>query len=83
MTYTVTREGRILNVQLKQKSNNVAFNAMVSMVVNSMAGQMDILTFPAGSRRTSVNKAGMFTQNYGAVQGFKYTTGDREMIPGH
>ncbi len=82
VTYTVTRDGRIINVQLQQKSANVAFNAMVMMVVNSMSGQSDVLTFPTGSRRTTVNKAGMFTQNYG-VQGFKYTTGDKEMIPGH
>jgi hypothetical protein len=82
ITYTVTRDGQVINAQLQQKSNNVAFNAMVIVVVNSMSGQTDLLAFPSGSRRTSVNKAGMFTQNYG-VQGFKYTTGDREIIPAH
>ncbi len=81
VTYTVTKEGQVINVQLPQKSPNVAFNAMVMLVINSMSGQTDILAFPPGSRRTAVNKAGMFTQNYG-VQGFKYTTGDREIIPG-
>ncbi len=81
-TYTVTNDGRIINVQLPQKSPNVAFNAMIILVINSMSGQTEILAFPPGSRRTTVNKAGMFTQNYG-VQGFKYTTGDRETIPGH
>ncbi len=82
VTYTVTRDGRIINLNVSQKSPNVPFNAMVVLVINSISGQTDLLCFPAGSRRTVVNKAGMFTQNYG-VQGFKYTTGDRETLPGH
>lgn len=82
VTYTITRDGRIVNAQLQQKSNNVAFNTMVLMVVSSMSGQTDVLTFPPGSQRSFVNKAGMFTQNCG-VQGFKYTTGDKETIPSH
>jgi hypothetical protein len=82
VTYTVTNDGRITNVNLPQKSTNVAFNAMVLLVINSISGQTDLLCFPTGSRRMFVNKAGMFTQNYG-VQGFKYTTGDREILPGH
>jgi len=81
VTYTVTREGQVINVQLQQKSPNVAFNAMVILVINSMSGQTETLAFPPGSRRRTVNKAGMFTQNYG-VQGFKYTTGDKETIRG-
>jgi len=80
VTYTITRDGRVVNATLQQKSPNIAFNALVLMVVSSMSGQTDILTFPPGSQRTFVNKAGMFTQNYG-VQGFKYTTGDKETIP--
>jgi len=82
VTYTITKDGRVVNAKLEQQSQNVAFNALVLMVVSSMSGQTDILAFPTGSQRTFVNKAGMFTQNYG-VQGFKYTTGDRETIPGH
>lgn len=79
--YTVTKDGRIINLEMSQKSSNVAFNAMVILVINSMSGQTDLLRFPTGSRRESTNKAGMFTQNYG-VQGFKYATGDLETIPG-
>jgi hypothetical protein len=79
VSYTVTRDGRITNIQLQQKSPNVAFNAMVFMVVNSMSGQRDVLTFPQGSRRMTVDKSGQFTQNFG-VQGFKYITGDKETI---
>ena len=80
VTYTITRDGRIVNAQLQQKSPNVAFNTLVLMVVSSMSGQTAILAFPPGSQRSFVSKAGMFTQNCG-VQGFKYTTGDKETIP--
>jgi len=82
VTYTVTSDGRVVNAKLEQKSPNVAFNALVLMVVSSMSGQTDTLAFPQGSQRVFVNKAGMFTQNYG-VQGFRYTTGDKETVPGH
>jgi hypothetical protein len=82
VTYTITSDGRVVNAKLEQKSANVAFNALVLMVVSSMSGQTDILAFPQGSQRGFVNKAGMFTQNYG-VQGFRYTTGDKETVPGH
>jgi hypothetical protein len=83
VSYVVTRDGRILNVQLQQRSSDVAFNAMIVMVVNSMSGQTDLLAFPPGSRRMTVEKGGMFTENYGPQQGFKFTTGDQETIPGH
>jgi hypothetical protein len=76
VTYVVTRDGRVTDVTLQQKSPNVAFNAMIMMVVNSLNGQRDLLAFPQGSRRMTVEKGGMFTQNYG-VQGFKFTTGDQ------
>ena len=79
VTYTVTRDGRVVNVQLQQKSPNIAFNTMLLLVVNSISGQKELLAFPQGSRRMSVEKAGMFTQNYGQ-QGFKFTTGDSETL---
>jgi hypothetical protein len=82
VTYTVTRDGRIVNAQIQQKSPNIAFNTMILLVVNSLSGQRDLLTFPQGSKRMSVEKAGMFTQNYGQ-QGFKYVTGDRETLRPH
>jgi hypothetical protein len=83
VSYTVTRDGRVINTQLQQKSSNVAFNAMVLLVVNSLSGQRDVLAFPPGSRRSTVEKGGMFTENYLPQQGFKFTTGDRETIPSH
>jgi hypothetical protein len=83
VSYTVTKDGKIGNVRLQQKSTNVAFNAMVLLVVGSMSGQSDLLAFPAGSQRATVDQSGMFTQNYGTVQGFKYVTGDKEIVRGH
>jgi hypothetical protein len=83
VSYTVTRDGRVLNPQLQQRSSNVAFNAMILLVVNSMSGQRDLLAFPPGSKRLTVEKGGTFTENYGPQQGFKFTTGDRERIPSH
>lgn len=82
VTYVVTREGEITNVQLQQKSPNIAFNTLIILVVKSLSGQRELLQFPEGSRRFSVDKAGMFTQNYG-MQGFKYTTGDKETVHTH
>lgn len=82
VSYTVTRDGRVINVQLQQKSPNIAFNTMLLLVVNSLSGQRELLAFPQGSRRMTVEKGGMFTQNYGQ-QGFKFTTGDRETIRPH
>ncbi len=82
VNYTVTKDGQIINLDMPQKSPNVAFNAMVLLVIKSISGQTDLLRFPAGSKRAYTNKGAMFTQNYG-VEGFKYTTGDRETIPGH
>jgi hypothetical protein len=76
--YTVTRDHRIVNTQLTQRSSNVAFNAMLLLVVNSINGS-PLLEFPPGSRRMAVEKAGAFTQNYGQ-EGFRFTTGDRETI---
>ena len=83
VSYSVTRDGRIMNATLQQKSSNVAFNAMILLVVNSMTGQRDLLSFPPGSKRMTVEKGGMFTENYGPQQGFKFTTGDQETIRSH
>jgi hypothetical protein len=80
VSYTVTRSGKIVDAQLQQRSANVAFNALVLLVVNSLSGEKEILAFPPGSRRMSVEKGGLFTENYSPQQGFKFTTGDRETI---
>jgi hypothetical protein len=79
VSYTVTRDGHINNIQIQQKSPNMLFNLIVFQCVKSLDGDANLLTFPQGSRRSFVPKVGTFTQNYGG-DGFKYTTGDKETI---
>lgn len=79
VAYTVSRNGQITNVRLIQRSPNLIFNTMIFGVLKSMNGN-PILAFPQGSQRMSVEKTGTFLWNYNNVQGFKYTTNDRETI---
>ncbi len=78
--YSVTRDGQVTNAHLTQKSQNVIYNTLVLTVVNSLSGN-NVLAFPPGSRRMSVDKSGTFMVNYGGPEGFKFTTGDRETVP--
>ncbi len=78
VAYTVTRDRKIQNIQLIQKSPNIVFNTMVYGVVKSMNGD-PLLDFPQGSARQTVDKSGTFLWNY-KVQGFKYTINDQETI---
>ena len=79
ISYAVTRDGQIVNMNMVQKSTNVLFNVLVFQSVKSLNGDMSVLTFPQGSRRMGVQKFGTFTQNYGQ-EGFRYTVGDQETI---
>lgn len=81
VSYVVTRDGHIQNVQVQEKASNVLFNVIVYQTVKSLDGDVNLLMFPQGSRRMYVQKFGVFTQNYGG-DGFKYTTGDRETLKG-
>jgi|AGTN01.2.fsa_nt_gi hypothetical protein len=78
VAYTVTRDGRIINVRMLQKSPNIMFNSSLLLVINSMRGN-PVLQFPMGSRRGVVEKTATFTRNYG-VQGFKHQIGDQERV---
>lgn len=80
--YSVSRDGRISNVRLNQKSPNPLYNACIIMAIQSLNGNMAVLQFPPNSRRMSVEKLGQFTQNYGQQVGFKNVVGDQETIPG-
>ena len=80
VAYSVTRDGKIVNAHLTEKSPNIIYNTMVLTVVNSINGDIGVLAFPQGSRRMSVEKSGDFTVNWGPQEGFKYTTGDDETI---
>lgn len=81
VSYVVTRDGQVQNIQVTQKSSNVLFNVIVYQTVKSLNGDLNLLQFPQGSRRMFVPKVGTFTQNYGG-DGFRYTVGDRETLQG-
>jgi len=80
LSYQVTRDGHIMNLNMTQKSSNVLFNVLCFQAVKSLEGDMSILQFPDGSRRMWVPKSGVFTQNYGGPAGFRFTTGDSERV---
>lgn len=79
VSYVVTNNGQITNLQMPQKSTNPLFNIVVLQAVKSLNGNMQLLTFPQGSRRLFVQKYATFSQNYGG-DGFRYTTGDKEVV---
>jgi hypothetical protein len=78
-SYFVTRDGRIGNAQLVQRSWNPIYNTLILGVINSISGNMAVLSFPPGSHRNMVEKTATFSQNYGP-EGFRFTTGDKETV---
>jgi hypothetical protein len=80
VSYQVTRDGHIINMNMSQKSPNVLFNVLVYQSVKSLEGDLSVLAFPQGSRRMVVPKYGTFTQNYRGQDGFKYQTNDQETV---
>jgi hypothetical protein len=81
VTYRVSRDGRVDNVQLARTSKNLFFNLLITQVVKSMNGNTALLQYPPGSRRQVVEKVGTFSQNVGRA-GFSHQTGDSERIVG-
>jgi hypothetical protein len=79
VTYVVTRDGRITNMNMQQKSSNVLFNVLVYQSIKSLDGDLSVLAFPQGSRRQFVNQSGNFTQNYGG-EGFRFMKNDQESL---
>lgn len=79
-TYNVTRDGRIMNVRLLRKSNDMGYNMMLMTVLNSMNGS-PLLQFPPGTNRQFVCKTGEFSRNCG-MNGFRHTVNDNERISG-
>ncbi len=79
INYTVTRDGRVVNVHLQQNSPNILYNGMVYAVVSRMSGN-PVLTFPPGSRRMTVDKISTFGHNTGGQTGFRSITGDQETM---
>jgi hypothetical protein len=82
VSYVVTRDGHIINMNMQERSPNILYNVVVYQVIKSLDGDMNLLAFPNGSRRMMVPKAGTFSQNYGSDRGFRYITNDKELIHG-
>lgn len=79
INYTVTRDGRVVNVKLQQNSPSIIYNGMVYAVVARMSGN-PVLQFPQGSKRMSVDKISTFGHNNGGPTGFRSITGDQETM---
>ncbi len=79
INYTITRDGRVVNVHMQQNSSSIIYNAMVYAVVSKMAGN-PVLQYPQGSRRMTVDKISTFGHNNGGPQGFRSITGDKERL---
>lgn len=61
--YSITRDGRIVNLRMIQKSPDPMFNSTLLVIISSMKGN-PVLQFPAGSKRQIVEKTATFTRNY-------------------
>jgi len=57
---SITRDGRIINIRLLQKSPNLMFNSSLLMMLTSIK-ENSILQFPPGSRKQIVEKTIDFT----------------------
>ncbi len=81
VSYTVTREGQVRDIKMLDQSPNMMFDLLVTTVLKSISGDIELLQFPEGSRRLQVEKTGTFTQNFG-MEGFRIRTGDNEAVHG-
>lgn len=79
VAYVVTRDGRVGNIRMFQKSGNLFYNAMICTSIQSMQGS-PLLQFPQGSRRMMVEKNSTFRHNWGQGQGYRYLMGDKERL---
>lgn len=77
--YVVTKDGRIDGLTVVQKSSNMMFDALACHAIMWQARKPDLLKFPEGSNRQSVEKFATFTQNMGD-EGYKATEGDKETV---
>ena len=62
VVYTVTKDGRIMNVHFADKSASEQFNSCVLEIVNLMTGQ-PCLQFPEGSKEEAVEKSVVFSNH--------------------
>ncbi len=84
VSYTVTRDGHIRDVQVLKKDGNVMYNALIVQIIKSFDGDLGTLQFPAGSHRQSIENFGEFDQNQHShpTEAFRYVRGDKEHFKG-
>ncbi len=58
--YVVTKDGKIVKVELSEKTANMIFNALAEAIVKSLQDD-PVLLFPVGSNAEQVEKAIIFT----------------------
>jgi len=61
--YTVTRDGRILNARIIQSDRNPIYNALCLSAITSLNRNLEILQFPQGSVRMTVEQEYTFNLN--------------------
>lgn len=77
--YLVTKDGRIVGLKVIQKSADMMFDALACQAIMWQGRKPELLKFPEGSNRQSVEKFATFTQNMGD-EGFQATEGDKETV---
>lgn len=77
--YLVTKDGKIDGLKIVQKSSNMMFDALACQAILWQARKPQLLKFPEGSNRQSVEKFATFTQNMGD-EGYQATEGDKETV---
>jgi hypothetical protein len=77
--YVVTKDGKIVNLKIVQKSSDMIFDALACQAILWQARKPQLLKFPEGSNRQSVEKFATFTQNMGD-EGYQATEGDKETV---
>jgi|GEM_PF-5245812 len=77
--YVVTKDGRVEGLKVMQKSSDMIFDALACQAIMWQQRKPQLLKFPEGSTRQSVEKFATFTQNTGD-EGIQATEGDKETV---
>jgi hypothetical protein len=71
LKYTITSEAKI-EIQSVENSGNTLFDILAVQSVKSLDGNVELLRFPEGSTKRSVNKTAIFKVPGGPWQKFRY-----------
>jgi outer membrane biosynthesis protein TonB len=61
--YSVTKEGRIINVQISRSSSNASFDDLLITTIKSFDGNTKLLAFPSDSNREAIRKLDTFSSD--------------------